>query len=97
MHPTQPMIDLAVTETTHLKDEYISPLIAFNKARKYMSGRNRGATDHIKLQRAIKGTTRAVTLGVALASMDGPLPVMDVIGLGVTMVYTAAAWIDYFS
>jgi len=89
------MIDLAVTETTHLKDDYIHPLIMFNKSTK--RGTRKGESQHMKLQRATKGTIRAVSLGVALASMDGPLPVMDVIGLGVTMVYSAAAWIDYFS
>jgi hypothetical protein len=89
------MIDLAVTETTHMKDKYLHPLMSFNKSTK--AGTKRGESDHMKLQRATKGTIRAVSLGVALASMDGPLPVMDVIGLGVTMVYSAAAWIDYFS
>jgi hypothetical protein len=89
------MLDLAVTETRHMKDKYLHPLLKFNKSTK--SGTKAGDSDYMKLQRATKGTIRAVQLGVALAAMDGPLPVMDVIGLGVTMIYSAASWIDYFS
>lgn len=93
VHPTEPLVDLAVTETRYLNKEYLSPLMLINKG-------TRGgakANDAIALRRALQGTSRAVSLGVALAAVDGPLPVMDVIGLGVTMVYSAAAWIDYFS
>ena len=46
---------------------------------------------------ASKKTARAVASGVALASMDGPLPVMDVVGFGVAVTGAALAWYDYFN
>ena len=46
---------------------------------------------------ASKKTARAISSGVALASMDGPLPIMDVVGFGVAVTGAALAWYDYFS
>ena len=46
---------------------------------------------------ASKKTARAVASGVALASIDGPLPVMDVVGFGVAVTGAALAWYDYFN
>jgi hypothetical protein len=46
---------------------------------------------------AQRKTARAIAAGVALAAMDGPLPVMDVIGFGVATSQSALAWYDYFT
>jgi len=42
-------------------------------------------------------TGRAIAAGIALAAIDGPLPVMDVIGFGVATTGAALAWYNYFS
>jgi hypothetical protein len=42
-------------------------------------------------------TGRAIAAGIALAAIDGPLPVMDVIGFGVATTGAALAWYDYFT
>ena len=46
---------------------------------------------------AVNKTARAVTIGVTLAAMDGPLPIMDVVGLGVSTGMAIHAWYEYFS
>jgi len=46
---------------------------------------------------AVNKTARAVTIGVSLAAMDGPLPVMDVVGFGVASGMAIHAWYEYFS
>jgi len=46
---------------------------------------------------AINKTARAVTMGVTLAAMDGPLPVMDVVGFTVASGMAIHAWYEYFS
>ena len=53
-------------------------------------------TDAMRLRRATQATGRAVSMGIALSAIDGPLPVMDVIAFSVVTVYTAVTWIDYF-
>ena len=46
---------------------------------------------------AVNKTARAVTIGVTLAAMDGPLPIMDVVGFGVASGMAIHAWYEYFS
>ena len=46
---------------------------------------------------AVTKTKRAVLAGSAIAAMDGPVPVLDIIGLGVTTGMSLMAWIEYFS
>lgn len=50
-----------------------------------------------KAAMAVNKTARAVTIGVTLAAMDGPLPVMDVVGFGVASGMAIHAWYEYFS
>ena len=50
-----------------------------------------------KLAKAINRTTKAALVGIGLSAMDGPLPVMDVVGLGVASLMATIAWVDYFS
>lgn len=45
---------------------------------------------------ALFKTGRAFTAGIAIAGMDGPLPILDVIGLGYAIYGTFKAWDDYF-
>ena len=49
-----------------------------------------------ELERAITKTTRSILAGATLAAMDGPLPVLDVVGFGVGVIGTTLAWVDYF-
>ena len=51
----------------------------------------------LALHDATRKTARAITAGVALAAIDGPLPVMDVVGFGVATTGAALAWYDYFT
>ena len=50
-----------------------------------------------KLGIAAQKTARAAATGMALAAMDGPLPVMDVVGFGVATGMAIHAWYEYFS
>jgi hypothetical protein len=50
-----------------------------------------------KLAKAINRTTKAAIVGIGLSAIDGPLPVMDVVGLGVASLMATIAWVDYFS
>jgi hypothetical protein len=46
---------------------------------------------------AVAKTNRAIILGAAISAMDGPLPVMDVVGFSIAAVTAGLAWYDYFS
>ena len=50
-----------------------------------------------KLAKAFNRTTKAALVGIGLSAIDGPLPVMDVVGLGVASLMATIAWVDYFS
>lgn len=45
----------------------------------------------------IAKTIRNIELGMALASVDGPLPVMDVVGFGVATSLTIYDWYTFFN
>ena len=51
----------------------------------------------LALHDATRKTARAISAGVALAAMDGPLPVMDVVGFGVAATGAALAWYEFFT
>lgn len=42
-------------------------------------------------------TKRAIAMGASIAAMDGPVPVLDWLGLSVTTGMSLMAWIEYFS
>jgi hypothetical protein len=46
---------------------------------------------------AVAKTNRAIVLGAAIAAIDGPVPVMDVVGFSVAAITAGLAWYDYFS
>ena len=46
---------------------------------------------------AVAKTNRAIILGAAIAAIDGPVPVMDVVGFSIAAVTAGLAWYDYFS
>lgn len=48
-----------------------------------------------EFERAATKTTRAIIAGATIAAMDGPLPILDVLGFGVAVTGAAIAWIDY--
>ena len=51
----------------------------------------------VDLHQAGMKTTRAIAMGVAISAIDGPLPVMDVVGFGVATGMAIHAWYEYFS
>ena len=92
VHVTEVMVDLDYTADT----PNALPL-AFMLAYGSSERRNdSNGTDAMRLRRATQATGRAVSMGIALSAIDGPLPVMDVIAFSVVTVYTAVTWIDYF-
>ena len=46
---------------------------------------------------AVAKTNRAIILGAAISAIDGPVPVMDVVGFSVAAITAGLAWYDYFS
>lgn len=49
------------------------------------------------LHKPIVKTLRSIELGMGLASTDGPLPIMDVVGFTVMTYGATTAWFEYFS
>lgn len=47
--------------------------------------------------RPVAKTVKSIQMGLAIASSDGPLPIMDVVGFGVMTYGATTAWIEYFS
>jgi len=62
------------------------------------------ARDHaqynLDLAKNIQLTRRAVTMGIALSALDGPLPVMDIVAFAGVSIYTTVLWgkfyLDYY-
>ena len=80
--------------------------LRFERTRKFLSvlpGNSKrtrkkdDGTDAIRLRRATQGTARAVSMGLALSAIDGPLPVMDLVAFTGVTIYSAVTWIDYFT
>ena len=46
---------------------------------------------------AMLKTGRAIAAGIAISQIDGPLPIADVVGLGVAVIGAAIAWYDFFN
>lgn len=46
---------------------------------------------------AVQKTYKAAAAGLAISAIDGPIPVMDIVGFGVTTGMSLIAWIEYFS
>lgn len=46
---------------------------------------------------AVTKTKRAAMAGAAIAAMDGPVPILDWVGLGVTTGMSLIAWYEYYS
>jgi len=49
------------------------------------------------LNKNLQLTRRAVTMGVSLAQIDGPLPVMDIVALVGVSVYTSILWGKFYT
>jgi hypothetical protein len=58
------------------------------------------ARDHsqysLDLAKNIDLTRRALTMGIALSALDGPLPVMDVVAFVGVSVYTTVLWSQFY-
>ncbi len=85
LHPSETLVDLDWSaDTPHLALEL------WQRASSSSSKRS-----DTQLMIAVGKTGRAVALGVALAMMDGPLPIMDVAGFVVTSALTVRAWSEW--
>ena len=49
-----------------------------------------------EIQRAINRTGRAIATGASIAAMDGPIPILDMVGFGVAVGGATLAWFDLF-
>jgi len=45
---------------------------------------------------AKRATMRAAAMGAAIAALDGPVPIMDMVGLAVFVTVAGLAWWDVF-
>ena len=85
LHPTEFLVDLDHTSDV----PGIPPLVNYQ---------GKSSVQHdIEFVMAVGKTGRAVALGIALASIDGPLPIMDVAGFVVATALSLRAWHEYFS
>jgi len=50
-----------------------------------------------KFNIAVGKTAKAAKKGYAISLLDGPVPIMDSIGLGIAVYETGVAWYDFFS
>ena len=73
------------------------PMQAMSSSLFEMEQNRRKLDQDAKLAKAINRTTKAALVGIGLSAIDGPLPVMDVVGLGVASLMATIAWVDYFS
>ena len=73
------------------------PMQAMSSVIDEMDQSQRKLDQNYKLAKAINRTARAAFVGAAISAIDGPLPVMDIVGLGVASTMAAIAWHDYFS
>ena len=73
------------------------PMQAISSSIDEMEQNQRKADQDLKLAKAINRTTKAALVGIGLSAIDGPLPIMDVVGLGVATLMATIAWHDYFS
>jgi len=73
------------------------PMQAMSSSIDELEQQQRKLDQDTKLAKAINRTTKAAIVGIGLAAIDGPLPVMDVVGLGVASLMATIAWVDYFS
>lgn len=51
---------------------------------------------YVEFGQAVQKTGQAVRLGIAIAAIDGPIPVMDAVGFGVASVMAMKAWWEFF-
>ena len=73
------------------------PIQAMSSSIDELEQNQRKLDQDAKLAKAYNRTAKAALVGAALAASDGPLPVMDVVGLGVASLMATIAWVDYFS
>jgi len=86
LHPSEILVDVDWSADT--------PELAIELYDMFRSS-NRKGRSNTQLGIAIAKTGRAVALGAALAAMDGPLPVMDVLGFTVASALTVRAWSEW--
>jgi hypothetical protein len=86
LHPSEFIVDIDWSSDT--------PLLTLDIIDRFWKSSKDGRSD-VALGIAVAKTGRAVALGVALAAMDGPLPIMDVAGFAVATALTVRAWSEW--
>ena len=74
----------------------IRPVQQFADAYRDEMERQKSLNTMDEVQRAINRTARAAAQGAAIAAMDGPIPILDMVGLGVAITGATLAWFDLF-
>ena len=73
------------------------PMQSYSSVIDELDQQHRKLDQDAKLAKALNRTAKAAVTGAYLSTLDGPLPVMDVVGLGVASLMATIAWVDYFS
>ncbi|AXF51992.1 MAG: lysine-specific histone demethylase 1 [Circular genetic element sp.] len=73
------------------------PLQAIESVTHELEQQQRKLDQNYKLAKAMNRTAKAALVGAGIAAIDGPIPVMDLVGLGVGSTMALIAWHDYFS
>tara|TARA_Y100001937_G_scaffold26293_1_gene37784 strand:+ start:191 stop:436 length:246 start_codon:yes stop_codon:yes gene_type:complete len=60
------------------------------------SGMNTQIDVFKEIMNPLEQTRNAVAYGVAISQMDGPLPIMDIVGATIAVYQAAKAWWDFF-
>ena len=84
------------------KDEWmihamkIRPVQQFADAYRDEIERQQNLNTMEEVQRAINRTAKAFASGASIAAMDGPIPILDMVGFGVAVGGATLAWVDLF-
>lgn len=92
-HPTQGIVNLDKIDLTPYPDKGTP----WEKIGFASGGNDSYEIDKGNIAYPLTHTARAVSIGVGIAMLDGPLPVMDVVALGVATYLAADAWIDWWN
>tara|TARA_B100001778_G_scaffold267743_1_gene229038 strand:- start:347 stop:664 length:318 start_codon:yes stop_codon:yes gene_type:complete len=90
VHAAEVLVDLDYTaDTPHMMQEF-----AWNYATRHQNVQP-VLKKAYELGTAVRATRTAVSLGIAIGAMDGPLPFADILGFGVAAAGTVYAWYDF--
>jgi hypothetical protein len=82
-------------KTTSWKQEWYAHTLAIPELTVKTSINSQLEFEESSIMEPIFKTFEAVGKGIAIAQMDGPLPIADVAAMAITVFETASAWYDW--